>query len=78
MVFFCVSDTKRMIFCDQSTYGPRQTLNILKTQGNGSISVGEGFPEALAFPNIYQLFGDKASTAVHYTIFSRILGNIAS
>lgn len=64
MEFFCASDTKRTTFADEFAYGPRQTLNILKTQGNGSIPDGDGFPEALAFPNIYQLFGDKASAAV--------------
>lgn len=64
MEFFCASDTKRTTFADEFAYEPRQTLNILKTQGNGSIPDGDGFPEALAFPNIYQLFGDKASAEV--------------
>lgn len=41
-----------------------QTLNVLETQGNGFSLGGDGPADVIAFPNIYELFGDKASAAV--------------
>ncbi|KAH9851989.1 alcohol oxidase [Lenzites betulinus] len=41
-----------------------QTLNTLVMQGNGFNPGGDGPVDAIAFPNVYQLFGDNAATAV--------------
>ncbi|EIW59941.1 alcohol oxidase [Trametes versicolor FP-101664 SS1] len=41
-----------------------QTLDVLETQGNGFSLGGDGPTDVIAFPNIYELFGDKAPAAV--------------
>ncbi|KAH9851992.1 alcohol oxidase [Lenzites betulinus] len=41
-----------------------QTWNTLEMQGNGFDPEGDGPADAIAFPNIYQLFGDNAAAAV--------------
>ncbi|KAI0364915.1 alcohol oxidase [Pilatotrama ljubarskyi] len=41
-----------------------QTMNSLGAKGNGFSQGGRGPTDAIAFPNIYQLFGSKAATAV--------------
>ncbi|OJT13695.1 Glucose oxidase [Trametes pubescens] len=54
-----------------------QTLDALEMQGNGFNPGGDGPPDAIAFPNIYQLFGDKAPAAVQ-TIQSSLASWAAS
>ncbi|OJT13666.1 Glucose oxidase [Trametes pubescens] len=54
-----------------------QTLSVVEYQGNGSNKGAGGPLAALAFPNIYQLFGDKASAAVQ-TIQSALASWAAS
>lgn len=39
-------------------------MNVLAMQGNGFNPGGDGPADVIAFPNIYQLFGDKAPAAV--------------
>ncbi|KAI0653796.1 alcohol oxidase [Cubamyces menziesii] len=41
-----------------------QTQNSLGAKGNGFNPGGRGPTDAIAFPNVYQLFGDQASAAV--------------
>ncbi|KAI0353229.1 alcohol oxidase [Trametes cingulata] len=41
-----------------------QTMNSLGAKGNGFNPGGRGPTDAIAYPNIYQLFGSKASAAV--------------
>ncbi|KAH9855720.1 alcohol oxidase [Lenzites betulinus] len=48
-----------------------QTMNSLGAKGNGFSQGGNGPTDTIAFPNIYQLFGNKASAAVQ-TIQSSI------
>lgn len=39
-------------------------MDVLETQGNGFSLGGDGPTDVIAFPNIYELFGDKAPAAV--------------
>ncbi|KAI0668760.1 alcohol oxidase [Trametes maxima] len=48
-----------------------QTMNSLGANGNGFNPGGRGPTDSIAYPNIYQLFGNKASSAVQ-TIRSSI------
>ncbi|KAI0820577.1 alcohol oxidase [Trametes gibbosa] len=48
-----------------------QTMNSLGAKGNGFNPGGRGPTDTIAFPNVYQLFGQKASAAVQ-TIQSSI------
>ncbi len=41
-----------------------QTMNSLGARGNGFNKGGRGPTDAIAYPNIYQLFGSKASASV--------------
>ena len=41
-----------------------QTQNSLGAKGNGFNPGGRGPTDAIAFPNVYQLFGNQASAAV--------------
>ncbi|KAJ7171196.1 hypothetical protein C8R46DRAFT_1087942 [Mycena filopes] len=50
-----------------------QTMNSLGAGGNGFDNGGQGPSDAIAYPNIYQLFGSAASTKV-----SQIQGNISA
>ncbi|KAJ7035136.1 alcohol oxidase [Mycena alexandri] len=50
-----------------------QTMNSLGARGNGFDNDGQGPSDAIAFPNIYQLFGSAASTKV-----SQIQGNLST
>ncbi|KAJ7171206.1 alcohol oxidase [Mycena filopes] len=50
-----------------------QTMNSLGANGNGFDKGGQGPSDAIAFPNIYQLFGSAASAKV-----SQIQGNLSS
>ncbi|KAJ7062173.1 hypothetical protein C8F01DRAFT_126103 [Mycena amicta] len=50
-----------------------QTMNSLGAHGNGFNKGGNGPSDAIAFPNIYQLFGSQASTKV-----AQIQGNLSS
>ncbi|KAJ7485944.1 alcohol oxidase [Mycena latifolia] len=50
-----------------------QTANALGANGNGFDTGGSGPSDAIAFPNIYQLFGSQASTKV-----SQIQGNLST
>ncbi|KAJ6628061.1 hypothetical protein B0H10DRAFT_2209738 [Mycena sp. CBHHK59/15] len=50
-----------------------QTMNSLGASGNGFDMGGSGPSDAIAYPNIYQLFGSQASTKV-----SQIQGNLST
>ncbi|KAJ6555221.1 GMC oxidoreductase-domain-containing protein [Mycena vulgaris] len=50
-----------------------QTMNSLGANGNGFDKGGNGPSDAIAFPNIYQLFGSQASAKV-----SQIQGNLST
>ncbi|KAF7304381.1 Glucose oxidase [Mycena chlorophos] len=50
-----------------------QTMNSLGAGGNGFDDGGNGPSDAIAYPNIYQLFGSEASTKV-----AQIRGNISN
>ncbi|KAJ7732667.1 hypothetical protein B0H16DRAFT_1381392 [Mycena metata] len=50
-----------------------QTMNSLGAGGNGFNYGGQGPSDAIAYPNIYQLFGSAASTKV-----SQIQGNLSA
>ncbi|KAJ7035122.1 alcohol oxidase [Mycena alexandri] len=50
-----------------------QTMNSLGARGNGFDHDGQGPSDAIAYPNIYQLFGSAASTKV-----SQIQGNLSA
>ncbi|KAJ7708299.1 hypothetical protein B0H17DRAFT_971830 [Mycena rosella] len=50
-----------------------QTMNSLGAGGNGFDKGGNGPSDAIAFPNIYQLFGSQASAKV-----SQIQGNLSA
>ncbi|KAJ7474773.1 hypothetical protein FB451DRAFT_1558052 [Mycena latifolia] len=50
-----------------------QTMNSLGANGNGFDTGGSGPSDAIAFPNIYQLFGSQASAKV-----SQIQGNLST
>ncbi|KAJ7929582.1 alcohol oxidase [Mycena leptocephala] len=50
-----------------------QTMNSLGANGNGFDRGGDGPSDAIAYPNIYQLFGTQASTKV-----SQIQGNLSA
>ncbi|KAJ7143798.1 hypothetical protein C8R44DRAFT_758923 [Mycena epipterygia] len=50
-----------------------QTMNSLGANGNGFNTGGNGPSDAIAFPNIYQLFGSQASAKV-----SQIQGNLSN
>ncbi|KAJ6555178.1 hypothetical protein DFH09DRAFT_1365857 [Mycena vulgaris] len=50
-----------------------QTANALGANGNGFGTGGSGPSDAIAFPNIYQLFGSQASAKV-----SQIQGNLST
>jgi hypothetical protein len=48
-------------------------MNSLGANGNGFDRGGDGPSDAIAYPNIYQLFGTQASTKV-----SQIQGNLSA
>jgi choline dehydrogenase-like flavoprotein len=50
-----------------------QTENALGASGNGFDPAGSGPSDAIAYPNIYQLFGSAASTKV-----AQIQGNLST
>ncbi|KAJ6551919.1 hypothetical protein B0H19DRAFT_1264537 [Mycena capillaripes] len=50
-----------------------QTMNSLGANGNGFDKAGDGPSDAIAFPNIYQLFGSQAATKV-----AQIQGNLSA
>ncbi|KAF7303603.1 Glucose oxidase [Mycena indigotica] len=50
-----------------------QTMNSLGARGNGFDRGGSGPSDAIAYPNIYQLFGDQANNKV-----SQIRGNLTN